>query len=278
MDPALERIFETNDVLSRQSHPAMAGIIDYALRLGDIEPVLPGVYARTGLKALPEIRVAALRLYEPKAVLLAEAAARVGFWRSLPVETVVAAVPRRITQQPGFRFIQRTVPVALVIEVDGIAVATTALAALEAGADVVDYALREKKLTLEELAAAYEATRRWRGSAVRRRLVEESSDNPWSAAERQFHRMLRADGLTDWRGNYPVGDHPVDIAFPAHRLAIEIDGKHYHGDATFEKDRWQQNALVLAGWRVLRFTWTMIDNYPDRVIGAVRKGLALSQN
>ena len=45
------------------------------------------------------------------------------------------------------------------------------------------------------------------------------------------------------------------------------------GDATFEKDRWQQNELVLAGWRVLRFTWTMIESYPERVVATVRTAL-----
>lgn len=277
MHPALAAHFATSDVLIRQSDPAMIGIIDYALRLREIEAVLPGVYAQTGHRAFTGVRIAALRAYEPKAVLLAHSAARHSFWPSLPATTVTAAVPRRLSQQPGFRFIRRTVPPDLVTELNGTRLVTPALAALEAGADVVDHGLREKAFTLQQLAEAYEATRQWRGLANRRRLVEESSDNPWSAAERQFHRMLRAGGITGWRGNHPVGDHPVDVAFPAERLAIEIDGKHFHGDATFEKDRWQQNALVLAGWRVLRFTWTMIDNYPERVIGTVRKVLALSQ-
>lgn len=64
----------------------------------------------------------------------------------------------------------------------------------------------------------------------------------------------------------------------ARRLAIEIDGKHYHSDANFEKDRWRQNALVLDGWLVLRFTCTMLQKYPDRVIETVRRALALADD
>ena len=164
-------------------------------------------------------------------------------------------------------------PAGLVTEIDEVLVAKPALAAIESGPDVVDFALRERAMTLDELWAAYEATRRWRHSADRRRLVEESSNNPWSAAERQFHRLLRAAGIIGWRGNYDVAGHPVDVVFVEERLAVEIDGRHFHGEATFEKDRWQQNALVLAGWRVLRFTWTMIESYPERVVATVRTAL-----
>lgn len=209
----------------------------------------------------------------PEAALLAEAAARVQFWPALEVELVTAATPGRVAPQHGFRFIRRTVPAGLVTEINEVRVAKPALAAIESGPDVVDYALRERATTLDELWAAYEATRRWRHSADRRRLVEESSTNPWSAAERQFHRLLRAAGIAGWRGNYDVAGHPVDVVFVEDRLAIEIDGRHFHGDATFEKDRWQQNALVLAGWRVLRFTWSMIESHPERVVATVRTAL-----
>ena len=271
MDPTLDALFDTSPVFARSTD--LAGIIDYALRLGEIEAVLPGVYARKGHTAFVDVRIKALRLYEPTAVLLAATAARASFMPTLPVEDVTAAVSRKLRQQAGFRLIRRTVPQDWVTGNDGARLVKPALAALEAGADVVDYALRQGAITLPELEAAYEATKRWRGHADRRRLLEESSDNPWSAAEREFHRLLRTAGITDWRGNYRVGDHPVDVAFVAQRLAIEIDGKAYHGDANFEKDRWQQNALVLAGWRVLRFTWAMIEKHPDRVIETVRKAL-----
>jgi very-short-patch-repair endonuclease len=188
---------------------------------------------------------------------------------------VTAAVPGRLAPQPGFEFIRRTVPAEHVTEVDGVRVASPALAAIEAGPEVVDYALREGNTTLDELWAAFEATRRWRGGADRRRLVEESSGNPWSAAERLVHRLLREAGLKDWRGNYPGPGYTIDVAFVTQRLAVEIDGRQFHGEGRFEFDRWRQNAIVLDGWRVLRFTWKMLEEHPDRVIETVRKGLTL---
>lgn len=221
------------------------------------------------------VRIAALTLYDPRAVLLAGTAVRQSFWRTFETNLVIAAVSRHLRARPGYRFIRRTVPEELTTTIKGVRMVIPALAAIESGPDAVDYALREGHLKLHELADAYEATKRWRGSSDRRRLVEESSDNPWSAAERLFHRMLRAADLTEWRGNYLVGDHPVDVVFLKQRLAIEIDGRHFHGDAHFERDRWQQNAIVLQRWRVLRFTWTMLEKYPGRVMETVHKALAL---
>ena len=55
----------------------------------------------------------------------------------------------------------------------------------------------------------------------------------------------------------------IDIAFPHVKLAIEIDGRRHEEDQDlFESDRWRQNALVADGWRVLRFTWEMLQRAP----------------
>lgn len=47
-----------------------------------------------------------------------------------------------------------------------------------------------------------------------------------------------------------------DIAFPAHRLVVEVDGWKHHGKylKDFRRDRTRQNLLTIAGWRILRFT------------------------
>ena len=47
----------------------------------------------------------------------------------------------------------------------------------------------------------------------------------------------------------------VDLALPDSRLALEHDGRAVHDRAdAFVSDRRRQNALVAAGWTVLRFT------------------------
>ena len=66
----------------------------------------------------------------------------------------------------------------------------------------------------------------------------------------------------------------VDIAFPTERLAVEVDGWAWHHDRDrFERDRSRQNALVLAGWTVLRFTWADLTEDPTRVVVVVRAAL-----
>jgi len=41
----------------------------------------------------------------------------------------------------------------------------------------------------------------------------------------------------------------------------------------FHSDRWRQNALMLAGWRVLRFSWLMMEEDPEAFVAAVRAAL-----
>lgn len=81
----------------------------------------------------------------------------------------------------------------------------------------------------------------------------------------------------------PHPQHPVvidgtayrlDFAYPEHKVAIEGDGFAFHSDReVFEHDRRRQNALVLAGWVVLRFTWRQIVREPAFVVEQVRSAL-----
>ena len=75
-----------------------------------------------------------------------------------------------------------------------------------------------------------------------------------------------------------VGDKLLaraDFAYPRERLLIELDGWSAHGTRpAFHADRHRQNALVLAGWTILRFTWADIAESPAAVIAAVHGALA----
>ena len=60
------------------------------------------------------------------------------------------------------------------------------------------------------------------------------------------------------------------------QLVIEIDGRLYHtGAEVFESDRWRQNLLVLNGWFVLRFTWAMVEEQPEKVLAMVREAIEI---
>ena len=95
-----------------------------------------------------------------------------------------------------------------------------------------------------------------------------------------FHQLLRDAGITGWKANRPVAldgaTFYVDVIFRRLKLAIEIDGRLYHtGTEVFESDRWRQNLLVLNGWCVLRFTWTMIEDHPEKVLAMVRDAIKM---
>lgn len=277
MKASLRQLFETETLVVRREHPALQRALQGLVHRREIESVLPGVYALRDHRELVEVRVQALRRYDPDAVVMGRAAARLSYWPEVEVDVVQAAVKHKRAKQYGFAFVRRTVPLDLVEERAGVRMTVPALTALDLGADLggdgVDEALRRGAATLDDLEAALAAIPNQPGNRQRRQLLDESSTEPWSAAERRLHGLLRTAGIDGWQANVPVvaegSRYVVDVLFRRERLVIEVDGRHYHAEHRFESDRWRQNALVLAGFRILRFTWTMLDRQPERVVGIV---------
>ncbi|MGH9266406.1 MAG: type IV toxin-antitoxin system AbiEi family antitoxin domain-containing protein, partial [Acidimicrobiales bacterium] len=72
----------------------------------------------------------------------------------------------------------------------------------------------------------------------------------------------------------PIGGRTcrIDLAYPAARLAIELNGWEFHKSrSAFDDDRARVNALVLAGWTVLEFTSRSSD---ATIVGSVTTALA----
>jgi hypothetical protein len=66
----------------------------------------------------------------------------------------------------------------------------------------------------------------------------------------------------------------VDVAYPDAKLLVELDSRRWHDTSTaFDDDRERTNALVVAGWRVIRITWRMLHDEPERVAALVRAAL-----
>ena len=71
------------------------------------------------------------------------------------------------------------------------------------------------------------------------------------------------------------------VKFPANfgiglTTLFETDARRApYGAEVFETDRWRQNLLVLNGWFVLRFTWTMIEEQPEKVIAMVGEAIKM---
>ncbi|SEP82062.1 Very-short-patch-repair endonuclease [Microlunatus flavus] len=270
-------IVQRDGVVARRDHPELAGAMARLVRDGVLAPVLPGVYGPP--RATKDVRLAALGRWAPDAVVVGRTAAQLTYWPDLGGEQVECALRWEREPQHGFRFSRRRIPPELVVRRRWLQVTSPALTALdlssELGGDPVDQALRTRAATLAGLWDAVRLTPARHGNQDRRRLLLDSRDQPWSAAERLAHRLLRQSRVKGWRGNHPVTidgqRYFLDIAFPAQRLVVEIDGRLHEDDANlFESDRWRQNALVGQGWTVLRFTWRMLQGHPEQFVETVR--------
>lgn len=91
-----------------------------------------------------------------------------------------------------------------------------------------------------------------------------------SELEERFLRLCDDHGLPRPHINTRIEGHEVDFVWRDQRLIVEVDGYAYHRSPTsFEDDRERDVTLALAGWRVLRFTWTQITRRPGWVARAV---------
>lgn len=68
----------------------------------------------------------------------------------------------------------------------------------------------------------------------------------------------------------------LDLAYPECRLAIELDGGDHLRREVWENDHERQNALILAGWTILRFTWRDYVQHQSRLVSEIRAALSAS--
>lgn len=93
-----------------------------------------------------------------------------------------------------------------------------------------------------------------------------------SELERRMLRLCRSAGLPEPESNQKIAGERVDFVWRTERLVVETDGGQAHlTAAAFEDDRRRDVALMLAGWRVARFTWAAILREPDVVADRLRR-------
>jgi very-short-patch-repair endonuclease len=278
---AMTLVRDPSGLYVRRNQPRGSRALDRRRDAGLLQSILPGVYADAGVEITLAWRVRALMLWSADAILTREIAAAVSFWPALKVDVVSAADRCRGTAV-GFAFERRTVPHDLVCKAAGLRFTSPALTAMDLcvadDGGAIDEVLRTRATTLAELRVALTRCPGRRGNPERQRLLLDSRDEPWSAAERCAHRLLRKEGITGWFSNYRIRagarTYFLDIAFPVDRVAVEIDGRLFHDDPlVFESDRHRQNIVTLAGWTVLRFTWRMLQDAPNDVVATVRQAL-----
>ncbi|GLZ55884.1 type IV toxin-antitoxin system AbiEi family antitoxin domain-containing protein [Actinomycetospora sp. NBRC 106378] len=266
-------------------------VIAAKVRSGEWERPAHGVLRSTDqpVTARSRIRVAMLSI-GADATLVGGSAA---FWWQMtdlaPAEVEIA-VPQRSQPRPrpGVTVTRRTVPARDRVVVDGLPVtkkAATVLAAvaalgLIAGAKLMDRVLQKGTVALDALTETHRRSRGRYGAVLGATLLALAAGGARSEAERIAHRVLRGAGIVGWEADVRVvlprhGPALLDLAFVQQRVLVEIDGWAYHRDLrAFLHDSARQNALVLAGWVVIRTNWHELKEHPDEFARTVREALA----
>lgn len=97
-----------------------------------------------------------------------------------------------------------------------------------------------------------------------------------SELERSFVDALEAAGLPRPVTGWNELGYELDVYWPEHRFAVELDVFETHGTReSFEADRLRQEELKLAGIELVRITGRRFDREPDEVVERVRRLLAV---
>jgi very-short-patch-repair endonuclease len=278
-----------DDLLARQAgvisrdQAIAAGLsrdtVDHRLRLRRWRPVHPRVYLVNGHRADDEVKVRAAVLWAGDGAVLSGVAA--AWWHGMaehPPAAVGLTVARRRhpRSRSGVTVRRRELAPEDLVERRGLAVTARPLTVLEAavelgapGGELLDRAL-QRWVAFPEVYQAYCRNLGSHGSAAAGRMLVAAADRSASVAERLLVRMLRESGAAGWHCGFPVGGYAVDIAFPAARVAVEVDGWAWHMDAKrAQEDKRRQNALVRQGWTILRYTWHDLTGRPRSVLAEI---------
>jgi very-short-patch-repair endonuclease len=140
---------------------------------------------------------------------------------------------------------------------------------------VADSALRHGDVTVEQLRAALRSDH---PPAVRR-VVEHATPlaaNPFESVLRAILVEARIEMVPQYETTVGGITYHPDLADPLHGIAVEANSwTHHASKADHDADCVRYNALVVAGWVVLRFTWEQVMFAPDEVVATVRAAYAL---
>ncbi len=139
--------------------------------------------------------------------------------------------------------------------------------------DELQRAIREAQYQRLFVRDEVEAALRRRPSRRLAVLLEDLTpvDSPLGEA---FLRIVRRHALPRPAGQAQVEGRRVDFVWQAQRVVVELDGGRAHRtDDAFQRDRSNTNALQLAGYVVLRFTWADVTRRPGHVARSVRDAL-----
>lgn len=134
---------------------------------------------------------------------------------------------------------------------------------------------RSEELQLFDLAPVEELLERSRGHAGwgrLRRAIALYAPVPFtrSGFERRFFEALLEAGLPRPATNFAEAGFELDVYWPEHRFAVELDTYATHGThAAFERDHLRDEDLMLAGIELTRVTDVRFHREPEAVLERV---------
>lgn len=246
------------------------------------ERLHPGVYLAAGHRRTDEVRLRAAWLWAGEQSTVSGRAA--AFWHGMApaapaVVEITVAARTKPRPQPGLRLVRRDLSRLDRVGLRGIRLTAHALTVLETAATSADGSAFLDRAPQRHVSftALYQAYCRNLGRPASRtayRLLVAAADGADSAAERLLVGLLRGAGIGGWVLGHPFAAYRIDLAFVAARVAVEVDGWAWHSDVDrFRADRRKGNALVAAGWDLLRFTWHDLTTEPHRVLAEITHAL-----
>ncbi len=288
MKAAEKELFHSRGFVRRRDLAA-AGIsrkrIRRLVRERELRLLAPDVLALPGSPAVGEdLRVAAAAL---DAVVSGRCAALQYGWEMVDAPAgIVVTVGRNRSRvaREGIDVRRSDLDPADVVELDGLPITSELRTAWDCCLELtqrdavvlVDSALRSGAFTLAELEARVAAMPESRSKRRVSAVLALCDPRSGSVLESLCRLLLVAAGLRPEQtqlvvrcGGAFIGR--VDFAWPSARLVVECDGFAFHSDrAAYRSDRRRGNALVRAGWRVLRFSWEDVVSAPEYVVACVR--------
>jgi very-short-patch-repair endonuclease len=251
----------------------------------------PGVYAvgHAQLRIEGKWLAAVLHCGERAALSHGDAAA---LWGLVPVggSRIHVSTPHRSGREPDRPVrlhrvgtlrddevtILREVPVTTLARTLLDLAATTRSRAIE---DMIAQADRLDRFDLVAVRRVIDAHRRQPGRrrliGVLDRLEGVGATDLRSRAELALVQICDDNGLPAPRANVEVAGFLVDFHWPGTDLVVETDGFTYHSmPSVFESDRERDQVLMLAGYRVARFTYNQLTRQPRRSARRLRDLLA----
>ncbi|HEY4098156.1 MAG TPA: DUF559 domain-containing protein [Baekduia sp.] len=266
--------------------------IEHRLAVGRLQRLYRGVYA-VGHRALTrEGRWrAAVLACGPRAVLShGDAAAH---WGLAPVRgsRIHVTRPSSAGRAPDPRRIRlhrtRTLQPWEATINDNIPTTTVARTLLDLAADLRPRALEDviaqsNRLELFDLVAArrcLDEHPRQHGAPALRRLLDDLQTTELvdlrSPLEVRFLQLCDDHQLPPPQANTTLAGFLVDFHWPGTTLIVETDGFAYHATPTaFESDRARDQALTLAGYTVVRFTYNQVTREPAECAARLHRLLA----